>query len=272
MISLGIYAQDENTDFQSNKSQRSSSDYFPKAGDFGIGFEATPFLDYLGNAFNGTSGNSLNLGDNTLYFRYFLTDNSAVRLALQIGSYKSVENEYVLDDAAAMNDPLSQKQIQDRRISNEDSYLVRAGYQMFKGNNRLRGFVGGDLAFGYGRELVEYEYGNSMTNLNPDPTTAWGGMPVGKRYLEQKEGSSIILGVGAFTGAEYYFMPNVSIGVELGLLYGQMISGQGYEKLETMVNSQYVVEDVEVEAGSRGRGFFTGMPSSYGNLYFMIHF
>lgn len=279
MISLGVYAQEDNADFQSKKLQRSSSDYFPKAGDFGIGLDATPFLDYFGNAFNGTEDNTLDLGDNTLYFRYFLTDNSALRVALQVYSYKNVENDYVRDDAAFMDDPLSRKEVQDRSSYSENDYSVRLGYQVFKGQNRLRGFLGADVAFGYGSGFEKYEYGNQMTQLNPNPTTSFSSSTPGKRILEEKYDSQVTLGIGAFTGAEYYFMPNISVGVELGLIYGHRVGRQEYEKFETMVNTQYVVEEVALYPGDRDRLLMSTSPSSlldtssaYGKLYFMIHF
>src|SRR5690554_8175712 len=89
VLSFGVFAQDDySAAFEQEQEEENTtqgSKYFPKAGDFGIGIDASPFLNYLGNAFNGSSNNQLKLGDNTLYFRYFLSDDAALRLALQIG-------------------------------------------------------------------------------------------------------------------------------------------------------------------------------------------
>ena len=178
VLSFGVFAQDDySAAFEQEQEEQKTtqgSEYFPKAGDFGIGFDATPFLNYLGNAFNGTEDNSLNLNDNTLYFRYFLSDNSAARVALRINSTKEVDNRYVRDDAAFMEDPLSQNQVEDRAIYSRNNYELKLGYQMFRGKNRLRGFFGGDLFFGYAKYSDEFEYGNQMTVLNPIPTSAFG--------------------------------------------------------------------------------------------------
>ncbi|GAO29373.1 hypothetical protein [Geofilum rubicundum] len=254
------------------ETKRVASDYFPKAGDIGIGFDAAPFLNYLGNAFNGTQGNTLKLGDNTLYFRYFLTDRSAARLALRINSNKEVNNFYVADDAAQVTDPLSQNQVEDRRTELSNTYELRAGYQAFRGRNRLRGFFGGDLFFHYNKYSEAFEYGNNMNELNPSPTTAaYAGSPA-RRPLNTNSGATVSLGLGAFTGAEYYIMPNVCIGAELGLIYAQSLGSQRNAQYETMVNSLYVVEDVEIAPGDRSRNLDTSFPSSYGNLYLMIQF
>lgn len=276
MMSVATYAQEDFSaafeEEQSVEIKRSASEYFPKAGDIGIGFDAAPFLNYLGNAFNGTQGNSLNLGDNTLYFRYFLTNHSAARLALRINSNKEVHNFYVADDAAQMSDPLSQNQVEDRRTELSNTYELRAGYQAFRGQNRLRGFFGGDLFFSYSKYSQEFEYGNEMTVLNPSPTTTAYTGSAARRALKTNSGATVSLGLGAFTGAEYYIMPNVCIGAELGLIYAQSLGSQSNAQYETMVNSLYVVEDVEIEPGDRSRHLDTSFPSSYGNLYLMIQF
>lgn len=274
VLSFGVFAQDDySAAFEQEQEEQKTtqgSEYFPKAGDFGIGFDATPFLYYLGNAFNGTEDNSLNLNDNTLYFRYFLSDNSAARVALRINSTKEVDNRYVSDDAAFMEDPLSQNQVEDRAIYSSNNYDLKLGYQMFRGKNRLRGFFGGDLFFGYAKYSEEFEYGNQMTVLNPIPTSAFGSGA--ERQLTRNYGSEFSVGVGAFTGAEYYFMSKACLGVELGLLYGQSFEGQSNESYETMVESIYVTGDREFSPGDRYRHLQTSMPSAYGNLYLMIHF
>ncbi|MCA1744125.1 MAG: hypothetical protein LC643_00120 [Bacteroidales bacterium] len=276
MMSMVTYAQEDYSaafeEEQPVENKRSASDYFPKAGDIGIGFDAAPFLNYLGNAFNGTQGNSLNLGDNTLYFRYFLTDNSAARLALRINSSKDVNNFYVADDAAQMTDPLSQNMVEDRRTDLSNTYEVRAGYQTFRGQNRLRGFFGGDLFFAYSKNSQEFEYGNKMSEINPAPTTEAYIGSAARRALKTNSGAQVSLGLGAFTGAEYYIMPNVCIGAELGLIYAQTLGSQSNAQYETMVNSIYVVQDVEIAPGDRMRNLETSFPSSYGNLYLMIQF
>ena len=51
----------------------------PEAGDFGIGFDAVPFLEYAGNLFNGDTDNSVQADfQNTaqqLVGKYFLDEN-----------------------------------------------------------------------------------------------------------------------------------------------------------------------------------------------------
>ena len=244
----------------------------PKKGDIGIGIDADPFFQYVGNMFNSTTNNSLDLKkDNTLYFRYFLKDDAAVRVALRIASTSHVEKYYVTDDAATVLDPLSKREVEDRSTVKNNAYQLRIGYQQFRGYKRLKGFYGADLGFGYENGNVKYEYGNKMNELNPAPSTK---LPVNPsdRILEIKNGASKSITLGVFAGAEYYFMPKVCIGLELGLTYGSKWQAQSYQENEHMVVSVNETYKQTTDAGGMHRILETQYPYSYGNMYFMIHF
>ena len=49
-------------------------------------------------------GNAFNPGDNRLYFRYFLTDNSAARIVLGVTNGTTIDRFYVPDQAALLLD------------------------------------------------------------------------------------------------------------------------------------------------------------------------
>ncbi len=263
-------AQEQTEQYNTANPRAEQHSYHPEAGDYGIGFDATPFLNYLGNVANGTISNSLALGDQNLYFRYFLTSNSAVRVKLRVRSEKEVENKYVADDQARVLDPLSQKEIIDRKIVSDNATEVSIGYQVFRGKSKLRGFAGADAGVGFEREKNVFEYGNQMSALNAAPSTAFG--PASPRVLEEVVKSNYSFGIGAFTGAEYYFLPKACIGVELGINYSQKFDRQTNSVQEKMVISEYVKENITGDAPSRNRDLNTFMPYSYGNLYIMIQF
>ncbi|MDD3891938.1 MAG: hypothetical protein PHE03_06500 [Bacteroidales bacterium] len=197
------------------KESNDGKQYLPQAGDFGVGIVGTPIFNYIGNMFNGTTNNSLNLGDNTLYFRYFLQDNAAIRSTVRINSNSTADKFIVIDDAAFMVDPLSNKELQDIRTMTSQGYFLTVGYQQFKGTGRFRGFYGADIGAGYSRSTTTYEYANQMTQSNPAPTTnLFGNASI--RDLIDKSSPVISLGLSVFTGAEYYIMPKFCIGAEMG--------------------------------------------------------
>lgn len=263
MFGFAVLAQDTLVSNTNNK-------YLPKAGDIAVGIDGDPIFTYLGNMFNGTQNNSLNLGDNTLYFRYYLTDDAAVRVKLRINSSKSIDKFYVTDDAAFFADPLSQAKVEDRYTYSYNSHELTVGYQMFRSYKRLRGFYGADLGFGISKSKEIYEYGNQMTDINPTPSTNWGSL--GVRTLENNYASTKYISAGVFTGAEYYFMPNVCMGAEFGLAYGYNFSGQSHRVQERMVISQHVKEKIETNAGGSNSNLNTTFPYTFGSFYFMIHF
>ena len=246
------------------------NEYLPVWGDVAIGLDGTPFFDYLGNMFNGTLNNSLNLGQSTLHFRYFIAGNSALRARIRIAADYNAETFYVTDDAAFMTDPLSRKEVIDRRINSDHLYFFSAGYQWFKSFNRLRGFLGGDAGYTWisGKEI--FEYGNVMNELNPSPTTNWGNLA--NRPVETLHSQNQVISAGIFTGAEYFFMPKVCIGGEFGLNYGLTLRGQRWERNETMAGSQLVEEEIALTPRRSRMTAETSFPSAYGNLYFMVHF
>ncbi len=238
---FAVFAQDE--------TPKQEKVFFPVAGEIAVGLDGGPVLDYLGNMFNGTQDNILNLNDNRLYFRYFLSDNSAVRAVLGINNNTNVDRFYVRDDAAFFTDPLSQKQLEDVITMKNRDMMLRVGYQQFRGYKRLLGFFGADLGYRYQKNKTMFEYGNEMTTVNPTPTTNWGNLS--PRTLEQKNGTVNSLFLGAFTGAEYYFLPKMCVGAEFGLSYGANFEKQTYRKQELMVGTIHVEEEVAVDPGSR---------------------
>lgn len=271
LLILPAMAQDY-VQSEEEEAPRKTSNYFPERGDMGIGFDATPFLDYAGNMFNGTTNNSLNLGDNTLYFRYFLDNSSAVRAALRINSNKNVNKQFIDDDAAQMEDPLSEKQLEDHEITTNNQYELKLGYQMFRGENRLRGFYGADVFLRYQKSVTEYEYGNEMTVENPEPSANFVGFNPAQRDLERNNGTEFSFGLGAFCGAEYYLMPKVALGTELGVIYARSSRGQSSRTYEEMIGSELEISDEQLNPGNRNRSFFTTFPYGYGSLYLVVHF
>lgn len=182
---------------------RKDTPILPKAGDYAIGVEATPYLNYLGNIFNNTENNSLELGSQTLHGRYFLDDNTALRLSLTIQADSYTDRYYVRDDAAFYQDNLSNDKTVDAQKTIQNEVGLGIGLQKFRGYGRLGGTYGAIAYFSYEKDKYEYTYGNPITSTNQTPTSYWGNQS--ERELEYNYGASKTIGVAALAGVEYYF-------------------------------------------------------------------
>lgn len=250
-------------------------DYLPKAGNFAIGADATPIFDYIGNMFNNSVGNTLNLSNPMIYFKCYLTDMSAIRAVLGVNGSLTKEENYVRDDAAWYANPLSNAQAVDVKTTNLNDYFLSFAVQKFVGKNRLRGFFGYQLLGEYASTKSVYAYGNPMTGLNPIPSSFYSS-GLTERPLEAVTAQAFKVGVGGIAGFEYFVLPRLCVGgeVSLNLIYTQAL--QTYSKSEKMVSDKLVTVD---KANSPGGNQFSLETVSFSpghvqhlGFYVMFHF
>ena len=255
-----------------------------KAGDIAVGIEASPVLDFIGNMFNGNTNNASDLRwgkqDYTLHGRYFIADNAAVRLHLRFnpGDNKTIEREFIKDDAARTLNPLSNDKVEDKKVSYYNSWKVGAGFQQFRGQGRLRGFYGGDLYYHYYSSSEYFYYGNKMNEFNNAPTSASWVSNNSLRTISDVKSGEHMMGLVAFTGAEFYFMSRACIGFEVGLALQGSFGTRSLVKQEKMVGTQYTTIENEGEPEKSTFRFGSNVEkkglagTEYGNFYLMVHF
>lgn len=244
----------------------------PKAGDFGIGISAMPYLDYLGNFFGKQNDNDLNLGGNTLYGKYFLSDVSAIRAAVFINNSTNISNRYSEDDAALAIDPASTAQVIDTRKTHSNSMRLTVGYEMRKDYNRFTFLYGANLGYGYFRRNDETTHGNPISALNPDPTSNWGGTFNG-RELFSDDGLTQTVTVGLFTGVEYFIAKRFSVGADFSLGYFYSWTSQADTMYEAWNGTEVYTYDRPSSPGNTSRGLNTqqySSPTAAGDIY--VHF
>lgn len=242
----------------------------PEAGDVAVGVGAYPFLYFIGNMFNNTEDNELDLYESTLYGRYYLADDAAIQVGLYVDKSKNTYNYYVRDDAAYFADNTSRAQVVDQQIYTSNSFGLDLSYLKFRGYGRLRGYYGGAIGYGYSTSRYEYTYGNAMTATNTSPSTYIFGN-TDNRPLYSDNGISQNFGLGIIAGVEYFFMPKACIGFDLTLSYRYYWSSQADTKYEHW-NVSGVEEIVTpTSPGNKYRYFDTYLPA-FGDLYLMFHF
>jgi len=210
----------------------------PESGDWSIGFDAAPLINYFGNFFSDAGNNSANAQYQepfTIVGKMMKDENTAIRAKVRIGigSYKD-ENLVPQDGSTATPTPT----VADSWKTSTMNVTLGAGIQKFRGKGRLKGFYGAEAGIMLGSGKHTYEYGNAFSTANPAPTTTdwddydpmtgtWNTVSAGSRTTEQKEGSSFGFNLRGFIGAEYFFAPKMSIGAEYGWGLGLMSWGEG---------------------------------------------
>jgi len=234
-LCVGITAMAQNVadDFNAAYANKRGVYLLPQAGDFALGVDATPVLRYLGNIFN-SSGNYPPLVkgvDQTIYGKYFLQDNRAIRARLSL-NFSSDENKGVVrNDVKFLDDPESTATLFDVEKSTGFDVELGAGYEFRRGNGRVQGFYGGEAIFGFSSGKTKYSYANRITEDNPYPTSYdfYGNLDYYNwtRDTEYKPGYTFSFGLGGFAGVEYFFAPQMSIAGEFGLGFYLSMAGQG---------------------------------------------
>jgi hypothetical protein len=232
----------------------------PEAGDWALGADASPILNYVGNMFNGSTANSLGnafVNNNAIFGKYFVDENTAYRGSFRISTVSNKSNTLV-DTNTAGGAP--EYITNSTKVSGFGFYLS-GGLEKRRGHGRLQGYYGGELGLGFGgTPKVTNEYGIDISATNPGP-----------RPTETKTGATLSVGVRGFVGAEYFVIPKLSLGVEFG--WGLSFSSTGEGEATTEFWNGTAKETLTTNTGkssSFGFGTDSGMPA--GSVRIMYHF
>lgn len=297
MLSLNLFAQQD----------KPEKNYLPEEGDVTIGINAIPFLKYLGNCFSDAGNNTINATDVggvpsigfpvapglqnptiSIFGKYFLTDQTALRLNVGIGIGSKTQRGYAPDDAALVADPLSVAQVEDSYKYRSTGFSLAAGYEWRRGGKRLQGFWGGQAVVAYSNSKHFFNYGNAITEINQTPSqtsTVWDNPVSGQtvptlnpnignnsRLLQQNDGRSWTYGVGGFVGVEYYIAPKIAIGCEMSLNLLWTTEGKSLQKSERFNPDFNRVEENVRWSEPGGSAFHFGTENIGTSLYVAFSF
>ena len=284
---VGFVSMAQNVDEVNNAAYVSKRGVYllPQAGDFAIGIDVDPFLTYLGSFFSNYGNTAPDLSSQTIYGKYFLDDNRAVRAKLMLGLFNAVNKGFVLDNAAFVSNPATDRTVVDIERTSGSEVLLQAGYEFRRGNGRVQGFYGGEIVLGYGGGKVKYDYGNRMTAEVKAPLTYdfySSSSPQASDYrpTEIKLGKTFLAGLGAFAGVEYFFAPQLSLGCELGLGFVFENTGQNKATIEewNYVADRREVNSTKNQSGDSWSNYGTNARNLGGgtyttaNLFLLFHF
>lgn len=210
--------------------------YLPEAGDWAIGIDATPFLDYVGGLF-GSEGNSaggswsfLNGATNAISGKYFVDETMAYRAGINI-SMMSMKETALVGKVGSTTGEL----VTDEKKTSSSAIYLTGGMEWRKGSTRLQGFYGGELGLGFGGGMKEeYTFGNSYDfTTNPSQNHGVDGTT---DVMSTTSKGGVMFGLRGFIGAEYFVLPKLAIGGEFGWGLGLTTTGTA-EMTETRVNA-----------------------------------
>lgn len=241
--------------------------YLPESGDWSIGIDANPVLNYFGNMIGGNGSNvapSWNFLDGTnqlIVGKMYTSETSAYRALLRIGMNSMSQTE-MIGDAAQTTPPTypALPSMKEDKMKYSSHFVgLGAGIEMRRGKTRLQGYYGGEFMFWLEGSKETYTYGNTLSNtvfVNSGTTTDFGTGNIttdtygnGARITEWKSGSTFGLGLRGFIGAEYFVLPKISVGGEFGWGLGIMMMGASSTTTESVGGSGPSVGTQTIESG-----------------------
>ena len=284
MLPLAAIAQEAN-------GAKAEKVYLPEQGDWSIGFNVVPVLKYVGNLFNGTSGNTLeSLGgqpitdnmdgyeknnispDVSLTGKYMLTDEWALRANVGFMVRSDISKSYATDDKALALDPFSEAKVVDKMRKSNHGVSLMLGGEYRKGKKRVQGVFGAGVLFGLKKTKTTYSYGNEMTSLNQKPTITLGSYNGAYRIDTQKGASDVFLGLTGSAGVEWFVAPKISLGAEVNLNLYYVFGGQQWTT-STGYNTSLGAVEQRTNISSPGNDVFRfGTDNLGGALYMSFYF
>src|ERR1051326_3287150 len=212
--------------------------YLPEAGDWGISFDAAPYVTYAGNLIHGTgtSNNSPGVGyvSNWPWIirgKMFKDEKTAYVAMLRIGLGSTTLRNDVADQTNTSTTPAFKE---DSWKHSTHNIVLGGGMEWRRGKTRLQGYYGGMLWISLGGAKDTYDYGNDMNSTYMTPvSTDWSaplpnaGVAMAARTTSVKFGSTFGFGVRGYIGAEYFILPKISVGAEYGWGIGLSTTGDG---------------------------------------------
>lgn len=239
-VSLVASAQ-EATRKDERPTNKDGKQILPEKGDFAIGIQADPFLEYAGNFFGKSNFNSspdFTSLSNSINIKKFLDENTAIRASLSLERSGNTRVYLNTRDDNAQSDPLSTAQVTDKIKSANYFNSIGLALEKRRGYGRLQGFYGGGVSLNFFNSKSEYTYGNQMSNSNPRPST-FGTGTRDTRTIEQAD-NSVGLGASGFVGIEYFVARKISLQGEFGWGFNYNFAGSSQLSQETMLNGERV--------------------------------
>ncbi len=158
--------------FAQDLTSKKGEPFLPEAGEWSVGIDATPFLNYFGNFFGKTGPNVAPTWNNyslnqTITGKKMKDANTAYRATIRIGlnnqKNKNAVAEFVAPTAITSALAETAEQKFDVRRASTRNIVLGVGLEKRRGKTRLQGIYGADLLVWGGNTRETFKYGNDLT-------------------------------------------------------------------------------------------------------------
>ena len=177
---------------------------------------------------------------------------------------------YILDNQPVPNPDV---QVTDEWITSSTDIHLGGGLEFRRGEGKIVGVFGAEAGFLYRRTAIDYDYGNPISQVNPQPSATFWSFNNNRyeRQIEVRRDRQFGAGLNGFIGVEYFFAPKISLGAEflLGVSYMQSYRDETtYEYWDTVTGSVQTRSAI-----SEGGNFFQLETGNYGgSINLMFYF
>jgi hypothetical protein len=253
----------------------------PEKGEFSLGIDATPFLNYLGSVImnwgSGYAAPSISVPSETyaigISAKYMLSNKSALRLNFYTNE-TTQKDYYSVAKSDLTPNLLSPQYVEDVVTSNNESSTLTIGLEMRRGKSRVQGIYGIDAILGTNNSQVYYDYGNDMTVDFTTPAIAVNSYgSLGERLIRNTTTNNFIFGARGFIGVEFFVGPKLSLGGELGYTVRYRTESRSQYKYEYWDTEQLRIENIYRDnTSTKGYSQFGIVTNTSGNLKINFYF
>ena len=282
IISLGaVFLILVNLNGQINLETKSGEPILPEENDWAIGFDADPFLNYIGNLLNSNATAPSADWTNTDFAitgKMFKDATTAYRLKLRLGFGGTQLNNMIDTSTALFGDP---SYMTDSYNYSYMNIQMGAGIEKRRGKGRVQGIYGGEMLIGMTGSGESFSYGDQF---DADHTASWTNSFLtgatttsnGPRTSEVNYGNTFSMQMRGFIGVEYFIFSKVSVAAEYG--WGLSISSQGEGSTTTesfglasaSATDASIITNTSKSAGTSSWGIDTD--NNGANLTILFHF
>lgn len=235
LSSLFSFAQGKVTTLTNSKGQ----EILPQAKDWAIQYDASPMLNFLGNAFSsGTISPSTisPFSKGVFVAKRFINASSAYRFKFGFNISRVTNDTFI---------PYGTNQDYiESRITSVNNIILGFGKEWRRGHGRLQGVYGFE---GLAQIGSSTPYQSKKYNLTIKQAVDTGVHPSGvNRSLGVTKSRAFGIGIRSFAGIEYFILPKISIGGEFGW-------GIGYQLQRHEITQESYITEIKTEVSNGNR-------------------